>query len=71
MRELTMDELGEVSGAGYAEAGFSWGLAAAIGQVTYGSTWGTVLVLAAFGSPIAATTMIGLALTGGYLLLQD
>lgn len=72
MRELTMDELEQVSGAGFGEAAMAWGTAIAIGNATYGSSWGAVAVLTAAGiSPLAALGMVGLALYGGYQLLQD
>jgi len=72
MRELTMVELEEVSGAGITDALKYWGAAAAIGQISYGGSWGTIATLAAFGlSPLAATAMVGLAFAGGYAYLND
>lgn len=72
MRELTMVELEEVSGAGMADSLKYWGAAAALGQITFGGTWGTIAALTAFGlSPVAATAMIGLAFAGGYVYLND
>jgi len=72
MRELTMDEMEQVSGAGWAETLGAWGTAAYIGTATYGSTWATIGALTAIGiSPIAATAMVGLALYGGYQTLQE
>ena len=38
MRELTMNELEEVSGAGISDALAYWGAAAAIGQFSYGTS---------------------------------
>lgn len=72
MRELTINELDEVSGAGWTETLGAWGTAAYIGSATYGSTWATIGALTAIGlSPVAATAMIGLAFYGGYQLIQD
>jgi len=72
MRELTVNELEEVSGAGISDALAYWGAAAAIGQFSYGTSWGTIAALAAIGfSPIAVTAVVGLALAGGYAYLSD
>lgn len=72
MRELTSDELEQVSGAGLSEAATAWATALGIGSVTYGSSWGTVAALTALGvASVAALTMVGLAFYGGYQLLQD
>jgi len=38
MRELTMDELEEVSGAGWGDALAAFGTAAYIGNATYGAS---------------------------------
>ena len=72
MRELTINELEEVNGAGISDALKYWGAAAAMGQITFGGTWGTIAALTAFGlSPVAATAMVGLAFAGGYAYLSD
>ncbi len=72
MRELTINEMEEVSGAGITDALKYWGAGAAIGQISYGGTWGTIAALTAFGlSPVAATAMVGLAFAGGYAYLND
>ncbi len=72
MRELTMDELEEVSGGNVAEALGLWGAAAYIGNSAYGGTWATIGLMTAAGiSPIVALGMVGLALGGGYVLLRD
>ena len=72
MRELTINELEEVSGAGISDALKYWGAAAAMGQITFGGTWGTIAALTAFGlSPVAATAMVGLAFARGYAYLSD
>lgn len=72
MRELTMDELDDVSGGGISETTLSWGTALAIGTATYGTSWGTVAALTAIGyAPVTALAMVGLAFYGGYQLLQD
>jgi len=72
MRELTMDELEEVSGAGWGDALAAFGTAAYIGNATYGASWATIGVLTAVtGSAVVATAMVGLAFFGGYQILQD
>lgn len=72
MRELTLTELDQVSGAGITDALKYWGAGAAIGQITYGGSWGTIAALTAFGlSPLAATAMVGLAFAGGVAYLSD
>jgi hypothetical protein len=71
MRELTLTELDQVGGAGWSDALQYLGTAAAIGQVTYGSTWGTIAVMSAFGTPLAALTMVGLAFGAGYAFMSD
>ena len=72
MRELTMDELEQVSGGDIWDALPIWGTAMGIGTVTYGSSWGAVAALTAFGiAPLAALTMVGLAFYGGYQAAQD
>ena len=72
MRELTMDELEQVSGAGWPDSLAAWGTLAYIGNATYGGTWATITALTAItGSAVVATAMVGLAFYGGYQLLQD
>lgn len=72
MRELTMEELDVVSGGDLWDALPVWGTALGIGTVTYGSSWGAVAALTAFGvAPIAALAMVGLAFYGGYQVMQE
>jgi len=72
MRELTNKELEEVSGAGVSEAMALWGTSLGIGTVSFGSSWGAVTALTAFGiAPVTALAMVGLAFAGGYQLLQE
>lgn len=67
MREMTMDEVACVSGADAASAKVAAGLAAAIGTVTWGGSFGAVAVGAAFASaPFAAIAVIGLIGYAGY-----
>ena len=69
MRELAINELEEVSGAGVSEAMALWGTSLGIGTVSFGSSWGAVT---AFGiAPVTALAMVGLAFAGGYQLLQE
>ena len=72
MRELTMNELDQVSGGDIGDAATLWGAVVGLGTVAYGSSWATVGALAAIGmSPLVAFAMVGLAFAGGYQLLQD
>jgi len=67
MRELTLDELDEVSGGGTTESVIAFSSAAALSQAVFGSSWATMGAVAAFGaSPIVATAAVGLAIYGGY-----
>ena len=72
MRELTLTELDDVSGAGWTQALGAWGTAAYVGTSTFGTSWATVGALTAIGiSPVSALAMVGLAFYGGYQLLQE
>jgi len=72
MRELTMDELGEVSGGDFTETLQYLGTAAALAQITYGTGWGSMGVVAAFSlSPLGGAVVLGLAFTGGYVIFSD
>lgn len=67
IREMTIDEINCVSGAGATTAGAALGLAGAIGAATFGGGWGAVAVGAAFAvAPVAVIAMVGLAAYGGY-----
>ena len=72
MRELTTEELDAVSGGDISDALSLWGTGLVLGTVSYGSSWGTVSALVAFGvSPVTALAMVGLAFAGGYQLFQE
>ncbi|MBT3206121.1 MAG: hypothetical protein HOM14_03030 [Gammaproteobacteria bacterium] len=67
MRELTMDEISEVSAAGMAKGAASIGLASGIGAAAFGASWGSVAVgLATAVSPIAVLAIVTLTFYGGY-----
>jgi hypothetical protein len=72
IREITIDEVNYVSGAGPKQAAGAAGLAAAIGAAAYGSSWGAMAVGAAVAAaPVAAIAMVALAGFGGYCLLRS
>jgi len=72
MRELTLTELDQVGGGDFTDSLKYWGAVAAIGQISFGSSWGTIAALTAFGlSPLAAPTMVGLAFAGGVAYLSN
>lgn len=67
MREMTMEEVTCVSGAGPANAKVAAGLAVGIGTITWGSSFGAMAVGAAFVSaPFAAIAVVGLIGYAGY-----
>jgi len=67
MRELTLDELDEVSGGGRSDSVIAFSTAAALSRAAFGSPWARMLAVSAFGaSPIVATAVVGLAIYGGY-----
>ena len=67
MRDITMDEIDQVSGADTGTGIAAFGAAGAIGMAAFGSGWGAVGAGLAFAvSPIAVGAMVGLALYGGY-----
>ena len=72
MRELTLDELDEVSGGRTTESVIAFSAAAAISKATFGSGWATMAAVSAFGaSPLIAATVAGLAVYGGYQWFTD
>lgn len=69
MHELSIDEIGIVSGAGPKEAGAALGVAGTIGAAALGAGWGTMAVGAAFAaSPLAVVAVVALAVYAGYEL---
>ena len=71
LRELTEHELLQVSGGDWHKGLGAFALAGGIGQATFGSTWGAVLVSAAVAHPVALTVMVGLSAFGGYQIGKD
>jgi hypothetical protein len=71
IRELTMDEVNQVSGAGLKEAAAAVGLAGAIGATTWGgAAWGATAVGVAFAAaPIAVVAVCALAGIAGYMVV--
>ena len=71
MRDLDFEQTQNVQVAGFGEGGAAAGLALGIGGATFGSSFGTIGVVAAFGAaPIAAGAMVALAFYAGYQMLQ-
>lgn len=71
MRELTMDELGEVSGGDIGDAIKYWGAGAALAQGVFGSGWASMIAVSALGaSPIGLLGVSILTVAGGYQLLR-
>ena len=67
IREMTIDEVDCVSGAGATTSSAALGLAGTIGAATFGGTWGAIGVGAAFAAaPVAVVAMVGLAAYAGY-----
>ena len=72
MRELTSEELEQVSGAGTTESVLAISTAVGLANSTFGGSWATMAAVSAFGaSPIVATAIVGLALYGGYQWFTD
>ena len=71
MRELTMDELGEVSGGNIADAAKYWGSAAVLAQGVFGSGWASMAAVSALGvSPIGLLGIGILTVAGGYQVFR-
>lgn len=71
MRELTFDQVEEVSGGGAAQGLGAFGLALGIGSATFGANFGVVGVGLAFASaPLAVGAMVGLAFYAGFAMLD-
>ena len=70
MRELTINELDEVSGGDIGDAIKYWGAAAAVAQGVFGTGWASMAAVAALASPIGLTAILGLSAVGGYVLLK-
>jgi len=71
MHELSISEIGMVSGAGVKESGTALGVAGTIAGASFGAGWGTMAVGAAFAaSPIAVIAIVGLAAYAGYQFLN-
>jgi len=71
MRELTMDELEQVSGGDFAESAAAFAAAAGIAQTVLGSGWATmgVVAITGVGWPVAGL-IVGLSFYSGYSLLN-
>ncbi len=62
MRELTSEQVEQVSGGAVPESAAAFGLALVIGNASFGSGFGLVSVGLAFASaPLAVSAMLGLA----------
>ncbi|WNO59772.1 hypothetical protein [Rheinheimera sp. MMS21-TC3] len=71
MQELTFEQVETLGGAGFMEGAGAAGLALGIGTTTFGGSFCTIGVIAAFGAaPLAAGAMVGLAFYAGYQMLQ-
>jgi hypothetical protein len=69
MRELSMEEVGQVNGGMVLDAAPFFTTMVAIGVSTFGSTWGAAIVGSAIlAAPIAVGTMAGLSFLGGVAL---
>lgn len=69
MRELSMEEVGQVNGGMILDAAPFFATVVAIGASTFGSTWGATMLGAAVAvAPIAVGTMAGLSFLGGVAL---
>ena len=67
MRELTVSEIQDVSGAGPGEGFGAFGLALGLGSVTFGSKFGMMAVGVDFGTaPLTVIAVVGLSLYAGY-----
>jgi len=70
MRELTMDELGEVSGGNLQDAATLWGIGAGVAQGVFGTGWASMAAVSALGSPFGLVIVGSLMFAGGYQLLR-
>lgn len=69
MRELSMEEVGQVNGGRVVDAAPFFATMVAIGASTFGSTWGAAVVGGAIlAAPIAVGAMAGLSFLGGVAL---
>lgn len=69
MRELSMEEIGQVSGGMVLDAAPYFTAMITIGATTFGSTWGAVAVGTAVATaPFAVGVMAGLSVLGGIAL---
>ncbi len=72
MRELTMQEVGAVSGGRWDDAWPLFTTMIAVGAASFGSGWGAVAVgVAVATAPVAIAGMAALSIGGGYMLMQD
>lgn len=70
MRELTLEQVEEVSGGGAGQGFGAFGLALGIGGATFGAKFGVVGVGLAFASaPLAVGAMVGLSFYAGFMML--
>lgn len=69
MRELSMEEVGQVNGGMMLDAAPFFTAMITIGATTFGSTWGAVAVGTAVAvAPFAVGAMAGLSVLGGVAL---
>lgn len=69
MRELSMEEVGQVNGGMILDAAPFFTAMITIGATTFGSTWGAVAVGTAVAvAPFAVGAMAGLSVLGGVAL---
>lgn len=69
MRELSMEEVGQVNGGFFEGAAPYFTAAIGIGVATFGTSWGALPVIAAVTfAPVAVGTMAGLSFLGGVAL---
>lgn len=67
MQVLSVNQVEEVSGGDWGSAMGASGTAFGIGVATFGTSWGSMAVGAAFAaSPIGVAAMVGLAVYAGY-----
>ncbi len=72
MRELTMQEVGAVSGGRFEDSWQYFAAMMAVGAASFGSGWGAVAVgVAVATAPVAIVGMAALSIGGGYMLMQD
>lgn len=68
MRELSIEDIEQVSGAGVPEALGLWGLALSVAGLAGIATAG--VTTAVVGAPIAAIASLGLSIAGGWQYMQ-